>query len=526
MEDARRRPVWRPFSDSDYRLLAGVSDCRLTLNAELLDKLKLFLALAATRHPQASPNVARAKALLAELLGGDHAKKEAPLAVLAASVQANLPVPAGGRLPPDVPEALYAALGGVRGTRQDALDGVPDKQDALDLCKRIFGPVCEMADKVDVAQATDADRAGWEQFYAAAGRLFWEHQAVAQSEADVNELVEKLFSRAIRFSLNPARLSSYYLTRGEARLRRMPPDVTAVTKDAEAALDYAPDSWKAFGLLADACLRRSREQPRDGRIVCLTTAINAVGKAIEGCPKADPSAAAYRRSYQLCLSMAYLERANYERDRDQAEKDLSDARACLVNLPPPAPNARDSSAAYTHLALGNAYEDLGYLLYDDPEKNYQRASEAFEQAGLDAAFRSQGEQRTKEQAIAKCSMGRVYFRSVWQTWIPSPDPKTALGKTVKERKSACKQFLEDALNDDPQCLEAYVFLGQASQLPGGLCGHGAMGSGCQEAVGAGPQSRDVHLLLGPVGRGIQAVRRGDRAGRGSRQCPAVARGRV
>ena len=137
-------------------------------------------------------------------------------------------------------------------------------------------------------------------------------------------------------------------------------------EDAEAVLQLEPDSRGAHGLRCHAYLIQARQQPtRVDRLEHLDAAIASGEQAVEGCPETDPSLPASL----VNLSGAYVERAlltrdpTFEKQRQDLEQAIRHAERAdeLLQTTP-----RPAFPHYPCLALGNAYEDLAWLVESDP----------------------------------------------------------------------------------------------------------------------------------------------------------------
>jgi tetratricopeptide (TPR) repeat protein len=346
-------------------------------------------------------------------------------------------------------------------------------EDAEALYKTILQPIHVLADHTP--RDTNDD------FYAAFGSFIWNCRDIfGLNQDETRTLVETLFSLAIERapkSRDPGDLAAYYLTRGQARfaqrnrvLQPVPAGAgkvsqykwtpvqaacfEAVITDANKAKQSKPDLHGAHGLLCEVYLHRASGQPTRPQMVAdLTESIKTGGEARNNCPAGSK----FLPVYLLNLHGACVYRANC--DREHQEDDLKLARETAEEA------IRSKYTKewpdYPYLALGHAHEDLAYLAERDPEENYKRAVEAFVQAAGQKEF----------SAKAYCGIGRCYYRSVAYTrldsaWVWQDATRVWQRKDRGQVMQECIRALQKAKDREPECAEAYYFLGMASTYQG------------------------------------------------------------
>ncbi len=327
------------------------------------------------------------------------------------------------------------------------------------------------------------DKAADEPFWAAVGEFYSKYPQVGLVEQTHGpsraERVDAALARSARALNRAIRLAEkhpspetadqrarYYLTRGRCWLELQPKTLHQITTeppaegaghsahdlaiaDAEKALNLATGWHEAFGFHADVLLKRSRSQShRAGRVADLTKAIESGQKAVGLCREAQSTAKA---QYLLVLSMAYLERGNF--DRQTRDEDFTHA-ADYANQ---AASAARDQKDFPFLALGYAHEDLAWGAGKDPEANYQRAVEAFDQAEIHNPLLN-----TQTQlGIARC-----YLRAATDSCLP----RLKDARSHAEMLDRAKAGFEAVLRRDSDQVEAHRFLGQTLLAQGDFAG--------------------------------------------------------
>jgi tetratricopeptide (TPR) repeat protein len=328
---------------------------------------------------------------------------------------------------------------------------------AATLYNQVIQPVLLMAQGLE--QAGD-DQVAFDTFYAAVGRLLWDNRDAAWPVVDknTNKAVEDLYSRAIAAcekkgaAADPKGLAAeYHVRRGWVRVEASKSDLTPVFDDADKAMKIAAtakaDSFDVHGLLAHAYLLRSRTQALDAdRLKDLDVAVES-GKAAVKCPPKDRSLP----TYLIDLSCAYLERANYSYSGG-GDRGREDLKAAVEHAKAAAELAKESPD-FPYLALGNAYEDLAWIVREEPEKNYAKAIEAFKNAS----------NQTLLSGIASCSLARCYYKMVVDGGVDPlvlNDPKL---DTKEKVLVECERLLKEAVDLKSDLVEAACYLGFVQQ---------------------------------------------------------------
>jgi serine/threonine protein kinase len=311
---------------------------------------------------------------------------------------------------------------------------------AIGLYSEIVQPALVMADTLAASKQPPADL---DKFYSAVAEYIYHYKRVPKWPfADKQAEIEKLTSEAIK--LNP-KVAKYYTTRGVARISLTPPNVDGALADAAAAAKLDTNLPAAYALQGHALIYRSRQEATStARKADLEKAIAQCQVAVE---KSKPDAKD-RSMHLLYLSMAQLESANFETDPKVKKQLLEQA---VVN----ARQAVDLEKAYpdyAYTALGNALEDVAWLVGDEPEKNYQAAINAFSQAISD----------NPAAETPLVSRARCYYRAIADSKL---DPKV-LGGTLEEDMQAAVADLQQAKQLNPNSVETDLWLGKSEQLLG------------------------------------------------------------
>ena len=323
--------------------------------------------------------------------------------------------------------------------------------------KPIRSDADEYVDGMSETAENDVDPAVLEEFYAAVGRFIWTRKHASWSFPDVSGgtpgEVATLFDRAIYFhGLRPDdsganEVAEYHLTCGHARLDMTPPDLTKAEQHATAALTFSPDSHGANGLLSNIHLTRSRQQStRAEHYQYLSDAIKVGIQAVENSPQDDPQLV----SWLLNLGTAYVERANYTRDLSLQNQKADLEKA--IEYARQAAGLKSAYPDYPYLIMGNAYEDLAWLVEDNIEENYKEAITSF--------WTAAGKQNlTNAQALR--SLGRCYYKVVVDSHLdPSQWTLEDLDRlSADEMLELAGKHLSRATLEDPSLHDAFFYLG-------------------------------------------------------------------
>ena len=338
---------------------------------------------------------------------------------------------------------------------------LPDDVDTVTFYQSVLAPVLAIADPYadGMSETTEhaIDPAVLEEFYAAVGRLIWKRKFTqwpfATTSEGVAEETARLFGWAIhihglRHGDNPTKeAAEYYLTCGHATLATHKPDLDLVQTYADKVLELRPESHGANGLLSNIHLTRSRQQlTRAEHLRLLDDAIEVGNRAVENPPQDDPELA----TWLINLGTAYVERANYTRDLSylSQKEDLDRAIKCAEQ----ARELESTNPDYPYLILGNAYEDLAWLVRHDVEANYQEAIRSFwTAADTQKYFRA--------QAIR--SLGRCYYKVVVDSHLdPSQWKLRDLDRPgAEEMLEQAGVHLANATREDPSLADAFFYLG-------------------------------------------------------------------
>jgi serine/threonine protein kinase len=312
---------------------------------------------------------------------------------------------------------------------------VADTQ-AVELYKDVIVPALGMADAQSGAKSPPADL---DKFYAAVAELIGHYQRASWPFGDKQPEIEKLLTKAIK--LNP-KVAKYYTSRGVARISQTPPNVDGALADAAEASKIDPNFPAAYALQGHALIYRSRQQPTAAqRLTDLEAALAKCRAAVDtGKPTDDAHA-----MHLLYLSMALLEKANFTIEPKLRKELLEEA---IAN----AQKAVDLEKAYPDYAnteLGDALEDMAWLVGDEPEKNYLAAIDAFSRA-------NESNPSSPDPLIGRA---RCYYRALADSKL---DPKF-LNRTNEQVMQAAIADLQAALQLRPDLAEPNLWLGKADQ---------------------------------------------------------------
>lgn len=333
----------------------------------------------------------------------------------------------------DAPAAIQAA--------QRFLDlfqkqySVADQQ-AVEVYSQVVKPALELADAQAAGKSPPADL---DKFYAEAADFITHYKRAAWPFADKQAEAELLLTKAI--TLNP-KVAKYYTSRGAARISLVPPNVEGTLADATAAGKIDANLPAAYGLQGYALIYRSRQQAtREARLADLEQALARAAAAVE---KANPEDKD-RGTDLLYVSMAHLEKATFETDPKAQKENLDKAVAYAQQ----AIDLEKAYPDYAYVALGNALEDLAWLLNDEPEKNYTASIDAF----------SRAIENNLSSADAWVGRARCYYKAVVDTKL---DPQV-LGRTREEALQSAISDLEQAQQLNADLVEPKLWLGRAQR---------------------------------------------------------------
>jgi serine/threonine protein kinase/tetratricopeptide (TPR) repeat protein len=281
-------------------------------------------------------------------------------------------------------------------------------------------------------------------FYAAAAEFINHYQRVPKWPfADKQVEQERLLTLAIKLN---SKVAKYYTSRGVARVSQVPPNITGALADADEASKIDPNLPAAFALQGHALMYRSRQDPtRDSRMADLDQSLAKSQLAVEKSKPDDKE----RPTHLLYVSMAHLEKANFETD-PQIRKDH------LLKAVEAAEEAVKTEKVYTdyaQVALGNALEDLGWLVGEKPEENFAAAIRAFSEA-INSNLAS---------ADPWVSRARCYYRAMVDAKI---DPKVLDRNSTEEVLQAAIADLQQARQLNENLIEPNLWLGKAYQQIG------------------------------------------------------------
>ncbi|HZZ29975.1 MAG TPA: serine/threonine-protein kinase [Pirellulales bacterium] len=351
---------------------------------------------------------------------------------------------------------LYVAYRTLNNTQAEQLEGVQAAQQIAELFQKQFGvadpqavtiytevlqPALGVADGLAAGKSPPAEL---DKFYAAAAEFVKHYQrATKWPFTDRQAEIEKLVSTAIK--LNP-KVAKYYTERGVARISLTPPNVDGALEDATEAVKLDANLPAAYALQGYALIYRSRREPSaDARTADLEKALAQCKAAVEK-SKADDKD---RSMHFLYLSMAQLERANFDTDSAVKKDLLSQAVANAQQ----AVDLEKAYPDYAYTALGNALEDLAWIVGEEPEKNYRAAIDAFTQAI----------NNNPSSALPLVSRARCYYKAIADSKL---DPKALGGGTLEENMQAAIADLQQAKLLNPNAVEPDWWLGKVDQVLG------------------------------------------------------------
>ncbi len=227
-----------------------------------------------------------------------------------------------------------------------------------------------------------------------------------------------------------------------ARVSETPPNIDGALTDAAEAGKIDPNLPAAFALQGHALIYRSRQEAtRNARLADLDQALAKSQMAVDKSKPDDKELS----THWLYVSMAHLERANFETDPKTKREHLENAVAAAKK----AIDLEKVYKDYAYVALGNALEDTAWLLGDDPESNYKAAIDAFSQA-IDS---------NPGMTSAWIGRARCFYKSLVESKL---DPKY-LDRTREEFLQAAVSDLQQAQLLQPNLVEPFLWLGKVYQ---------------------------------------------------------------
>lgn len=317
---------------------------------------------------------------------------------------------------------------------------VADPQ-ATEIYKQVLQPVLALADGLATGKTPPAEL---DKFYEATAEFIKHYQRAKWPFADKQKEIETLISKAIKLN---GKVAKYYTTRGVARVSQTPPNVEGALADAADAQKIDPNFPAAYALEGHALIYRSRQQPsNEARTADLEKAVAKCKLAVE---KSKPEDKEHSMDL-LNLSMAQLEKGNMETDQ-KAKKDLlHDAKA---NAEQAVELEKDRAYPdYAYSALGNALEDLAWLVGEDPEENYKAAMAAFSNAVA-------SNPSACDPLVARA---RCYYKAL----VDSKLNPQFLGRTTEEAFQAALDDLKQAQQLNPAAVEPSFWEGKIDQQLG------------------------------------------------------------
>ncbi|HEY2882315.1 MAG TPA: protein kinase [Pirellulales bacterium] len=315
---------------------------------------------------------------------------------------------------------------------------VSDPQ-AVEAFKAVLKPALAIADSQAAAKTPPPEL---DKFYATAAEFIGHYQRANWKTVGIDDKqaeIEKLLTQAIKLN---SKVAKYYTTRGVARISLVPPNVDGALADAIEAGKLDPNFPDAFALQGHALIYRSRQQPTAAlRMADLDSALAKCQTAVEKGKPTDEKHA----MHLLYLSMALLEKANLLTDpklkRDLLGQAIANAQAA-VDLEKAYPD-------YANTALGNALEDLAWLLNEEPEKNYKAAIDAFTRA-------NEANPSAPDPLVGRA---RCFYKSVADSKL---DPKF-LDRTADQVMQAAIDDLQAAKQLKASLVEPNLWLAKAQQ---------------------------------------------------------------
>ncbi len=340
--------------------------------------------------------------------------------------------------------------------------------EAVTLFKEVTQPALADADAQAASKTPPADL---DKLYATAADFISHYQRATWPFADKQIELEKLLTKAI--ARNP-KVAKYYTTRGVARVSQTPPNIDAALADAAEASKIDPNLPAAFALQGHALIYRSRQEAtRQARLTDLDQALAMSTKSVEKSKAEDKE----RSMHLLYVSMAHLEMANFETDPKVKKEHLEQA----VQAARQAIDLEKAYPDYAYVALGNALEDLAWLVGDEPEKNFTAAIDAFSHA-IDSNLAAAG---------PWIGRGRCFYKAVADVKL---DPKF-LGRTTEEALQAAIADFEQAKQLQPNMVEPNLWLGKANQQLGKFAeADAALGDAVRMAEEQKLRERGMYLI--------------------------------
>ena len=451
-QDATGRLLGSPFSvegDAErcYALLHGIARNRL-LRQKDANKARIILALAAFHKKL--PDLETGSTLTAELAESkDDKLNERAGEILFAYLRTHIGVVAKANSK-DQTAALTACMRLCRLLKEK--DATISDDDAKTLCQEVLAPLLAWLEKTKPNDADEKIRRL--SFYDGVYDLLSSpnHKELSWPR-ETNKWSEELLTRAIVLdeslgaaipvsdSLASRRPNRYY-DRAIIRLDQHKPDFDSSIKDLGRVLELKPatqDVPRVQGTLCRSYRARAETQLKaEDQRDDLTAAIKSGTKAIELCPEGSDDLA----TYLVYRSCAGLERANCSRaTRSSADEDLSLARNDAEKAERLNKSLKQKDPDFPFLALGNAWEDIAWLMEHDPEGSYDNAIKAFESAKIKRFL----------SARASCGIGRCYYRMVVETCLypgvrNRPNRKELMQKCENELKNAVKNALPEELD--------------------------------------------------------------------------------
>jgi serine/threonine protein kinase len=328
-----------------------------------------------------------------------------------------------------------------------------NNQDAGDLYGNVFKPATDKADEIEKkltsSSAADGDLAKLQVYYEGVADFLsgrkdcewpegWKERAanMYQSAAQIAE----------KRAASPSAKAELYYKLAKAEKESPGFSREAVVDHLKKAAAYNPNLCGAYELLSQSYLLQARSAlSRQQRLERLTDSINTAAEVIELRGKNNQSIPA---DILITLSSACVERANC--DKTNQAKDLEMA----VESSNKAKKQMDNQAFnpdYPYLALGNAYEDIAWILEKDSENNYKQAIKEFDNAAEIKGIAAQ----------ALSSKGRCYYRMTVETCLyPGVERENERKEQLQNSAGNFQQALEIKAN----WVEAHLYLGWIAKI--------------------------------------------------------------
>jgi tetratricopeptide (TPR) repeat protein len=427
--------------------------------------LQALLALAA--RYKTNPDDKRARELLADSMKGvDPDKLDDKLGALAVPLRLL-----HANLQDDTSAGRQVALGSY--AKIIALSKVKEDDEAfvLELYQKVLAPAMAKgeAELRELKDAALAKQVG--QFYAVTGRCIRHNLYAGWPFGDLKAIRQKayaVYSRAVELDSKKA---DFLIGKVYARSDLDKPDWMALETDARTAISLAQPSEasEAEGLLGYVLLLRSRSKlDPEARVRDLKSAAEAYRKAIDLAEKSSEKSELAK--LLTSRSTVRVELANFDRASGQLKNVPFVGIACLAQglvqglelmlLRDYLEQARADADRATKLkhrypeypwrALGNALEDLAWIVKDREAERYKKAIEAFTEAIKARDF----------QARPWIDRGRCQIKSFG-----------GLGKKDASLLDSAKGDLEEALRKKPEPAEeaeARYWLGEIARGRGSL----------------------------------------------------------